>query len=666
MKRGERPVMPGAPPSGGEKREGGGPWMGWMACVLFLASLVTLHLLIGGTRYVFAIPGYALLALAGLVSLFHRPANGRADWLCLGSVLLFGGWLLGRTAVTPFAYIPWFHWMLIPACLLVYLLSVHRLSSQRFRLFTVGILLALAVAHVTLGFVQFAKIENYLPFGFLRPDYKIRASGFFVCPNHYAGFLELCFFMGLSLVCWGRIKLAWRLLAGYAVLVCAAGIVISGSRGSYVSVLGGLAVFAVISLWVLRKSAPHLFWRTTLGTAGVGLLGAVAVGWVLANSLFLNERANDIVDLDNIRVKLWGSALRQAEVMPLTGTGAGTFLLYGRAFRDRSVQHDPVYVHNDYLHLLGEFGWLGVGAFFLCWLAHVRGGFRQIGAIAREQQEEGRGLSNRLALVLGAFCGLAALTSHGVVDFNMHIPGVALVMIWLLGWLGNEPASWRAGSDLRRAGPWQRRISFLITLVCAGWLLGIGAKLFREEALTERVRVLVREERFEEALELAETVPVDSIDNPYFHSHVGDAWNGIAEDLFVASMRPPFVEKAAAAYGRAHLRFPEDVTLSIPYGAQLDSLGFHKEADIIWQRAKEWDPHQLRLLIFYAGHLQHQQRFEEAREVLQEVRAIKRDAYATRALRVIDNQIRDRREGEASANQQNRHNPAQSLEQIPD
>ena len=76
-----------------------------------------------------------------------------------------------------------------------------------------------------IGAIQFFKGQNFMPFDLLpRSDYGTRASGFYGCPNHLAGFLEIALLIALGLAFWGRWKLMGRMIAGYAALVCAAGL----------------------------------------------------------------------------------------------------------------------------------------------------------------------------------------------------------------------------------------------------------------------------------------------------------------------------------------------------------------------------------------------------------------------------------------------------------
>src|SRR5204862_6208669 len=114
-------------------------------------------------------------------------------------------------------------------------------------------LLVTCLSHVAVVAIQVLFVNNFMPIPFLqRFDYGARASGFYVCPNHLAGLLEVVGILGLSITCWSRWPVWSKLLVGYATLVCYAGIVLTGSRGGLISVVASLLVFALLSVLILR------------------------------------------------------------------------------------------------------------------------------------------------------------------------------------------------------------------------------------------------------------------------------------------------------------------------------------------------------------------------------------------------------------------------------
>src|SRR5206468_10005493 len=87
--------------------------------------------------------------------------------------------------------------------LLVYLLLAFFLTAPKQRLWLVLGLLLIGLAHVGIGVLQYLRREHFQIFSFIQPaDYGARASGFYSCPDHLAGFLEVVGLMGLRAACW--------------------------------------------------------------------------------------------------------------------------------------------------------------------------------------------------------------------------------------------------------------------------------------------------------------------------------------------------------------------------------------------------------------------------------------------------------------------------------
>src|SRR6201999_4096797 len=101
-------------------------------------------------------------------------------------------------------------------------------------------------------------------------DYGRRASGFYICPNHLAGLLEILGVFGLSISLWSRWPIWSKLLIGYATLICYIGVILTGRRGGYLSTVFSLLVFAILSLRVTRAAQSAL--HTRIGIAGLVLI----------------------------------------------------------------------------------------------------------------------------------------------------------------------------------------------------------------------------------------------------------------------------------------------------------------------------------------------------------------------------------------------------------
>ncbi len=368
------------------------------------------------------------------------------DRICLWSSALFFGYVLVRAWFSPVPYLARVDIFSILGGLVVYLIVALILTPARWRMAMLVALIVVALAQVWIGALQFRGGNNFMLIPFLqRFDYGRRASGFYVCPNHFAGLVEVIGVFCVSLVCWSRWAGWAKLLVGYAGLVCYAGLALTGSRGGYLSASVSLLVIAILSLLALRKTAGGLFWRVA-GAGGlfaIMLIAAVLFGF--KQSDYLSGRAKDVVDPQNIRLDLWEAAIAQWKLQPAIGTGSGTYLYYGRHFRTPRMQLDPVEVHNDYLHLLAEYGAVGGAAFLFFLGAHFWRGwktFKKLGP--RRIANSGQLSSNNLALTIGALGAMAAYGVHSLFDFNLHIPANVLLLAFVFGILVT-PESDRGG-----------------------------------------------------------------------------------------------------------------------------------------------------------------------------------------------------------------------------
>src|SRR5262249_16960356 len=158
---------------------------------------------------------------------------------------------------------------------------------------------------------------------------------------------------------------------GYCAAMCLAGVAITGSRGGYLSTVFGLGAFAILSLWtvLLARRGGFLLMLAGLLVAAIVIVGGGLL--FMSQTETLVRRLGQVYDPKNPRLELWRAALQQYHLQPVTGTGSGTYLYYGRQFRSFVVQNDPIYVHNDYLHLLAEYGLIGVAVFGVFLLAHL-------------------------------------------------------------------------------------------------------------------------------------------------------------------------------------------------------------------------------------------------------------------------------------------------------
>ena len=628
--------------------------------IIIATAATALLLLFGGLHPYLNIPAYGLTSVAGLLTLLRlRNVKVRnQDWSCLLASCLFLGYILLRALNSPASYLARADLYLVLAALIIYLIFALVLTSSRQRIRFATLLLVIATANFIVGGIQFFKGHNFMPFEFLpRGNYGARASGFFGCPNHLAGFLEVAMLLGLSLACWSRYSLLARITAGYASAMCAVGILISGSRGGYVSSIAGLLAFGFISLFLADKWLRREFWYAVVASA---ILVAVGMGLfvraALQKSDYLEHRV-ETVNLDlGLRTQLAMAAIKQLQLNPLFGTGSRTYLYYGREFRGSMVHTDPIYAHNDYAQLLGEYGLAGFAGFAIFIGFHGRGAWRSLQRAAAEnapatssrepKKRSGKGSRSRaawrtvadgenerleqqrpafkgshsLALAVGAASSVVAYIAHSFVDFNLHIPANTCVMAFIFGMLASPGIS--ASSARAQHGEAGSKWAALAQRIPAGlglWLMIAALPTWPGEFYGERARRLLSDWHLLDSPEIASKAEVlarkglkyDS-KNPELFYYLGEAQIALANLAETPADRTRLYEESIDTYKRAMELAPLDANYILCLAWSLDAIERFDEAESAYAHALELDPNSEKIHSSYAGHFHQQKKLEQA------------------------------------------------------
>jgi O-antigen ligase len=519
--------------------------------------------------------------------------------------------VVARACFSPVIYLAREDAFSVLACLVIYFCVACGLTDTSRRFAFIFFLLVLAMIQTAIGAIQFKDGHNFMPFPFLeRFDYGSRASGFYVCPNHLAGFLEVVGLFGLGAICWGRWARWTRLVLIYLVGVCYLGLALTISRAGYVSTGVGLVVFAAISLTALSRSRTKHFWKVAV----LGIIAAILVmiaAFFLANkSFYLSARAHSAVeDTDNVRFSLWEAALKQARLNPLLGTGSKTYLYYGRQFRSERIQEDPVDAHNDYLHLLAEYGWAGIAGFVFFLGVHLVRAWRNINRLGRRHHgRSGRILSNRMALQISALAAVVTYMVHSAFDFNLHIPANALLLAFVFGIIANP------GLERDELTGWWGKGSLIfwrgLTAGIGVFLLVQGVRLLPAEYFSEQSRVALRKERPVDAAKYAMRGLASEHQNPSLYDYLGRARAAQGNLSSDQSRRSALFESAIIPIENARDLAPRDVYFTVELALIYDALGRFQEAENRFQAALQLDPKSARLRQDYEEHLR---RWREAR-----------------------------------------------------
>lgn len=268
--------------------------------------------------------------------------------------------------------------------------------------------------------------------------------GPYVNRNHFAGFAELVIPVSLVPLALGKVRRErWFLVSLFAVVPIGA-LFFSASRGGIVS----FAVeVGVLLLWLVlrRTTGKHL-----LSAGIVFLLAFLMVSWLGVHQAI--ERFSAMQSLEVTQGKRTSMAADTWHIFldhPVLGTGLGTLQIvfppYETNYDGKIVNHS----HNDYLEALAETGTLGG----LCcsWFLGVLlfGSIRNISKA-----------NNTFAatLQLSALVACLGFLTHSFVDFNLHIPGNALVFLLMANLAINQmdnqspqiPEMERARNSLRK------------------------------------------------------------------------------------------------------------------------------------------------------------------------------------------------------------------------
>jgi O-antigen ligase len=221
-----------------------------------------------------------------------------------------------------------------------------------------------------------------------------RLVGTFADANEYAAFCVPALLIAAAFASTASTPLR-RMIFALSALVCALGIVLSGSRG------GIIAIGAALVVWIIFGGR----WRMRVLTAGVAV-ALILVGYVnIAASPATKARFATLTQGEQYgasagtgRADIWQVGLRAYRDHPTKGAGIGTYTEAtprylarpGLVRRGDFFTETPKVAHNMYLHILVEIGTVGLALFLgiilTCLAAAARAArlFRRAGDVTLE------------------------------------------------------------------------------------------------------------------------------------------------------------------------------------------------------------------------------------------------------------------------------------------
>ena len=237
-----------------------------------------------------------------------------------------------------------------------------------------------------------------------------RLGGPFMYPNTYAIFLLVAMIWGVSTI-YRRIMGACNririIIDTVSLIICGAGIVLSGSKGVFLVSIA--VVLALLIVSVFKSKAVRV--RQLCIAALVVISGALAV---LAVTVFTSGA------LDGRLSTMWGRLLYDMDAIRIIASHPAGLGYYGYYFIQGSMQsgvYSVVNVHNEYLQILLDLGFVP-GALLLSGLiAHII-------SYSRYKSENGREISDSLVM--------AAIALHCVIDYDLQFLPIVMILLILI------------------------------------------------------------------------------------------------------------------------------------------------------------------------------------------------------------------------------------------
>lgn len=315
--------------------------------------------------------------------------------------------------------------MLLSYILLFYLV-IHLFRTRSDFIVLMNIIFSMAAFIAVFGLFKRFGLNpfSFWDYGDLKysPDFLAATYG---NHNHAAGYLEMAILLLLGSF-WRGYELGKRLLFIYLTLVMLAALILTLSRGGWISTLVGIIFMAVVFL------THHDFPRKKM-VAGL-ILGTFFLILVVLASTPVVERLQTAFEKDEAaslasRLQAWGGVLEMIKTYPWTGSGPGTFGVIFTQYQPPGLTALFTMAHNDYLHFTAELGLLFIPAFFWIAVVFYRHGFERL----KHPSRLVRGVT------IGAMSGITAILIHSIVDFNLHIPANAILFTVLVALVVSSP-----------------------------------------------------------------------------------------------------------------------------------------------------------------------------------------------------------------------------------
>ncbi|HXW14158.1 MAG TPA: O-antigen ligase family protein [Terriglobia bacterium] len=270
--------------------------------------------------------------------------------------------------------------------------------------------------------------------------------GPYVDRDHYAGLMEMVIPLSASYVLSRPKRDPLSGLLWFAVTVPVVSLLLTGSRGAFISILVEITILGWILIW--RNPLPGR--RMRVAAMGLVLVAVTGLFFWLVPTFVLSKlgTVNSYVPeaSEGSRLGLWRNSLGILRDHPLVGAGMGSFVTVYPAYQTEAQDLITEHSHNDYVEALTETGLLGGGLILAALIMFIPMTFRNLGFQLKLEQGW---------IQLGAAIACCGLLIHSFVDFNLHIPANATWFAFCAGLASLSSCLIRTPSETARAGNFQ-------------------------------------------------------------------------------------------------------------------------------------------------------------------------------------------------------------------
>ena len=331
--------------------------------------------------------------------------------------------------------------LILLTCLIVFFLAQIVAQDRKRMRRLAQFFIILGVFEAFYGLVQYLTGWQRI-FLYIKKYDLEEATGTYINRNHYAGLLEMALPFSLALV-WYEFRKLRRghdesatslrglvvsqsglpkltLYLFIAVLLFTALLFSRSRMGILAASASMLVIFFLISV-----SGRHVKAGLILSTAFAILAGSVAI-WIGPGPIAerFENVSQEYSQYDRSRVSIWRGTCLLIEEHPLLGTGLGTFPIAYTKVQSTFLGEFVNHAHNDYLEFTSDLG-LPMALILFASLIYV------LVRAARSFVSAEKSLER--AIALGCVGSMVAIFLHSLTDFNLHIPGNALLFSLILG-----------------------------------------------------------------------------------------------------------------------------------------------------------------------------------------------------------------------------------------